>query len=222
LTSFLVITSNKIKQFVTFLVRIQFSLDFFAAVCFSQTFLLTSVFGIPSWNNGRGLGLASANDLMATADALTAITSLGLHPQPRYLTATGDPGLGVDSHAFIVPHISPSLYLISPPNGGQLYQLLNESSIMHVNIMNVTEDSTARLPFKLRFGQQKEGVMDGWWSWIGTRLHYNHGDTHNSGLFYDCKEVTGQNVLYMSLNIIQTPPDCYIITLHSLARGVGM
>lgn len=82
---------------------------------------------------------------------------------------------------------------------GQLYQLVNDSYVFPVHVQNVTDvkpgptdgrdpdEVRYPLPYRLVFGdRQDDYVKDGYWTWYGTTLRYNHGAATNGGLFYEC------------------------------------
>lgn len=112
----------------------------------------------------------------------------GYHPN---LCVTGNPtNLTIRSNAG--PRFTePPVFFIK---NEQLYQLNNQSSVFHVNVMNTTELSNSRDPadaqshkLRMEITPQKRGVR-GVWKWKGTMLHFEHGGISNRGVFYGCQE----------------------------------
>lgn len=98
--------------------------------------------------------------------------------------------------AVVYENPSPPLFFI---NDRQLWQLTNQTSILRVNVKNVTEVAGHPAPLKLEFSDEKEGVTGGTWRWRGTMLHYDLGKSTNKGLYFNCKTSSGTRGVYMSL-----------------------
>ncbi|TFL06020.1 hypothetical protein BDV98DRAFT_580077 [Pterulicium gracile] len=139
------------------------------------------------------------------------LSALGVRGNPTNLTIRSNAG----------PRFTePPVFFIK---NEQLYQLNNQSSVFHVNVMNTTELSNSRDPadaqshkLRMEITPQKRGVR-GVWKWKGTMLHFEHGGISNRGVFYGCQEEIAPTItsLEIYLTSIPTPKFCQIVTLHS-------
>lgn len=103
---------------------------------------------------------------------------------------------GLPGDAVIYENRSPPLFYI---NKGQLWQMTNQTSILRVNVVNVTDSALDPLPLKLEVGETKKGISGGEWHWRGTMLFYDLGSQSNKGLFYNCRLTNGKKAVYLSL-----------------------
>lgn len=79
----------------------------------------------------------------------------------------------------------------------QLWHFHNASTIFPVNVINSTLSS--QMPLQLVVGNKREGVKGGSWRWQGTRLFYEQGSAHNSGVYYSCQDTNGLMGLFLFL-----------------------
>ena len=141
--------------------------------------------------------------------------------------------IGIPGQAVIFENPSPPLFYI---NKNQLWQLTNQTSILRVNVHNVTGEATHPVPYKLALGSKPEGVTGGTWRWRGTMLYFDLGSKTNHGLYFSCQLRDGTRGVYialepyvlsciclrMSLIIIvhrmDAPEGCKFTTIHSFIR----
>ena len=98
--------------------------------------------------------------------------------------------------AFIFKHPDPPHFFI---NGGELWQVTNQTSMLQVNVLNVTGTTVSPdLHYKLSMGTKQEG-LGGSWRWRGTMLHYDLGKRTNKGLFYFCQTEGGDWGVFLKL-----------------------
>jgi hypothetical protein len=106
---------------------------------------------------------------------------------PCYHCITNLDLAGTEGHALIRPNHEAPKFFISPVDS-QLYQLINGTTIFHVNLHNITENSVvspdrAESPLQLDFGTKqaplrmviepkKSGLTNGRWRWQGPMLYY--------------------------------------------------
>ena len=181
------------------------------------SFTVTLTVAMPSWVGGgwmdgyAGLRQSSIGNIVPAASFIEAIVS-GVNPnqryRPKYLGVGASKGLpshlrllkspdnwlraGVPGPAVIYENPSPPLFFI---NERQLWQLTNQTSILQMNVIDVTDIAGNPAPLKLEFGDKKEGISEGLWRWRGTMLHYDLGKSTNKGLFFSC----GVRGVYMAL-----------------------
>ena len=91
---------------------------------------------------------------------------------------------------------SPPLFFI---NQQQLWQLTNQTAILRVNVLNVTDDAAHPGPLKLELAEDAGGVTGGVWRWRGTKLYYDLGPRTNGGLFFACRTRSGTRGVYTAL-----------------------
>ena len=75
---------------------------------------------------------------------------------------------------------------------GQLYQYVNESFILPVNVLNSTASDDDPMPYKLVVGDTHQGLSNTYWKWRGEQLHFDHQDKTNEALFYACWDHTSK------------------------------
>jgi hypothetical protein len=98
-------------------------------------------------------------------------------------------------------------YRGNPPNfyvnNNRLWLYNNETSIFHVNAVNITTRAgyhpVQGHPLQLSVNTKREGLMDGVWRWRGTMLYYDYGKYGNSGLYYLCTLNDGTKGVFMFL-----------------------
>lgn len=95
---------------------------------------------------------------------------------------------------------SPPLFYI---HQNQLWHYHNDSTILSVNVHNISGTSTnpgsAQLPLQMIVGPTPDGVPGGRWRWQATMLFYENGAQNNQGLFYSCADVNGLNGMFLFL-----------------------
>lgn len=104
---------------------------------------------------------------------------------------------GLPGDAVIFENRSPPLFYV---NKGQLYQMTNQTSILYVNVMNVTNVERELFPLKLEVSETKKGISGGEWFWRGTMLHYDLNGKTNKGLYYNCRLSNGKKAVYVGLD----------------------
>lgn len=137
---------------------------------------------------------------------------------------------------------SPLPFFVSPRDG-QLYQVVNATTVLHVNVLNTTRTpdahplgsayaqarlelalapNTPHSPLKLELAPTRApGAPVGAWRWQGTMLYYDDkAERTNSGVFYQCVDRDGPHGLYMFLEPAPTPAGCQLVTLHRSAPSV--
>jgi len=195
--------------------------------------LFPSAGAFPQWDTQLAFRGKSADSIVNGIDALTVIPSLKTWDRSKTLVSTAMPG--ADGYAYTAVHPNPPQYYISPPNHGQLFQLVNDSYVLYVNVednanefndpankapslMDTSRRPLQPMPYRLMFSDKQEGLMDGYWTWEGTKLRYYSGKHTNYGLYYECTDINGVKGVYFDLRWVQTPRGCQMITLHSLGR----
>ncbi|KAI5120686.1 hypothetical protein M0805_006975 [Coniferiporia weirii] len=177
--------------------------------------------GIPSWDGGFWTRPQIAIGTLVPGSSPIEALEGGTSPQQyraKFLSVAakkGQPGPAV-----IVENSQPPLFFI---NQQKLWQPTNMTSIMHVNVLNVTGiDSAGRphpAPLKLELSDEPGGV-DGTFHWRGSKLHFDLGQRSNKGLYYKCQAKSGVRGVYTSLDDIPAPAGCNFVTLHSfIARS---
>ena len=98
--------------------------------------------------------------------------------------------------ALIYENPNPPLFYVYKD---QLWQLTNETYILRVNLMNVTDDANHPAPLRLELDTEAKGIKGGEWRWKGTALYYDLGNESNNGLFFSCRRGSGYLGVYTSL-----------------------
>ena len=98
--------------------------------------------------------------------------------------------------AMIYENPNPPLFYVYKD---QLWQVTNETYILRVNLMNVTETDDHPLPLKLELDTKPQGIKGGEWRWKGTALYFDLGNESNGGIYFSCKKGHGYQGLYTSL-----------------------
>jgi len=179
---------------------------------------ISAVVCIPSWDGFIGARpQVSIGNLVPGASFIEALGS-GVsfeRYKPKYLFA--DAAKGVAGPLSIQENPSPPLFFI---NNQQLWQLNNQTSILQVNLMNVTGVPGHPAPLKLELSESADGLQDGAWRWRGTKLHYDMGKLSNSGVWFSCQTKGGKPAVYTSLIPGPAPNGCIFTTLHSFVNRV--
>jgi len=114
------------------------------------------------------------------------------------------------SRPFISSIASPPLFYLSR---NKLYQYTNDTHIIPVGVVNST--LTAEAPLQLVVGSGDKSLANGKWSWYGTLLNYEAPTGQkNRGLFYSCSDKTGSPGLFLALDPVKPPKDCFAVSLH--------
>ncbi|KIY49190.1 hypothetical protein FISHEDRAFT_58132 [Fistulina hepatica ATCC 64428] len=137
----------------------------------SSFILAQVVLALPTFDNFGIYGQTSISSLVGTLTYIQAIT-------PGHLS-------GED--------VSTLFYVYRDT----LWQYINETTIYRVNVLN--ETNTPEMPLQLVVDSKPAGLMEGSWSWRGSRLIYEQGVLRNNGRFYDCKSDDGSSGLFMYL-----------------------
>jgi len=179
---------------------------------------ISAVICIPSWDGFIGARpQASIGNLVPGASFIESLGS-GVsfeRYKPKYLIA--DAERGVAGPLAIHEDPSPPLFYI---NNQQLWQLNNQSSILRVNLMNVTDVSGHLAPLRLEISEDAVGIQDGVWRWRGTKLHYDLGKRSNNGVWFSCQTKGGKPGVYTSLIPSPAPNGCTFTTLHSFVNRI--
>ncbi|EIN10739.1 hypothetical protein PUNSTDRAFT_132812 [Punctularia strigosozonata HHB-11173 SS5] len=176
--------------------------------------LLSTTLAIPTWE-----GYASRDSVTSLVPGAGFVQAIGpkyrgedvnQKAPPKYLTVSGDKGLGGGAIAYYDP--APPMFFINPRDN-QLYQVVNETTILNVNVVNVTATATspaptaspkvsfndqtgssnahddpyansprpkALPPLKLELSKKRRGIP-GFWRWQGTMLIFETGSTLGRG-----------------------------------------
>ncbi|EJD01499.1 uncharacterized protein FOMMEDRAFT_169608 [Fomitiporia mediterranea MF3/22] len=186
---------------------------------FALTLKLKLARALPQWDGGCATQPhSSIGSLVPGATVIEAISEGIDYRQyrPKYLSIPTTKG--VAGPATIFENTSPPLFYI---HNGQLWQPTNLTSILRVNVLNVTatNDSSGSphpAPLKIELGEDAKG-LDGTWRWRGTKLFFDYGKRTNNGLYFSCPTRNGRAV-YTSLDSMPAPPGCKFMTLHSFAE----
>lgn len=174
---------------------------------------ISAVVCIPSWDGFIGARpQASIGNLVPGASFIESLGS-GIsfeRYKPKYLIADAPKGafskpfqeyqpnsvVGVAGPLSIQENPSPPLFYIS---NQQLWQLNNQTSILRVNLLNVTDTPGHPAPLKLEISDDVDGLQYGVWRWRGTKLHYDLGKLSNNGVWFVCQMKGGRPAVYTSL-----------------------
>ncbi|TDL29888.1 hypothetical protein BD410DRAFT_798357 [Rickenella mellea] len=156
---------------------------------------LVLVMAVPSWDGGLVTQpRMSIDSIVPGSDYLEARSTYRINPYvPRFLGSSSPQG--IPGNVTILEGQYP---LIWYTNSGKLFQLNNSTSVMYVNVMNVT--GTAPIGLKLELGNKAKGVRGGTWSYRGTMLWYELGKKTNYGLFYSCFDKDGYMGVYITMD----------------------
>ncbi|KAH8118690.1 hypothetical protein DFH11DRAFT_1502254 [Phellopilus nigrolimitatus] len=178
--------------------------------------------GMPSWDAGFGTRpQVSIGNLVPGASVIEAIGEGITYEtyKPKYLSVAAPKG--VPGSAAIYEDLSPPLFFI---NNQQLWQPMNTTSILRVNVLNVTGVDEAGqphpAPLKLEIGERAEGLVNGVWRWRGTKLFFDLGKRSNKGLYFSCQTKNGMRAVYTALDDMPAPPGCKYTTLHSFTSRI--
>jgi len=175
------------------------------------------VVAVPSW--GGILGSRPQISIGSLVPGASFIEALGQgisyeHYRPKYLSIQA-PERGLAGSAVIHENPSPPLFFI---NNQQLWQVTNATSMLHVNVLNVTNSDAHPAPLKLELGENTDGISGGVWRWRGTKLHFDLGTQTNKGLYFSCPMKDGSQAVYTSLHDMPAPEGCSFKTLHSFVN----
>jgi len=182
------------------------------------SFLSSLAIALPSWDAGiltRPFTSTAVNNLVPGANIIEVVGPLSKERYvPKHLnvrrSAEGVPGEATISDS---DGTAPPVFFV---NQRQLWQLTNQTSILAVNLQNVT--GKAPVPLKLVLEQEQGGVEGGTWRWQGSRLFYDYGKLSNNGLYFACDEGDGSKSVYTSLQGQPAPVGCQYVTLHSFTH----
>ncbi|KLO19957.1 hypothetical protein SCHPADRAFT_924225 [Schizopora paradoxa] len=180
--------------------------------------LISAVACVPSWDGFIGARpQASIGNLVPGASFIESLGS-GIsfeRYKPKYLVT--DAPKGVAGSLLVQDHTAPPLFYI---NNQQLWQLNNQTSILRVNVMNVTDVPGHPAPLKLEISDEEDGLQYGVWRWRGTKLHYDLGKLSNDGVWLKCQTKGGKPGIYTSLIPGPAPEGCSFTTLHSFVNRI--
>ncbi|KAG6814174.1 hypothetical protein H0H92_000850 [Tricholoma furcatifolium] len=179
--------------------------------------LISLVAAIPRFNNAvsRETTISSLVGTGATfVEALIGVGGREKHDtRTHYLTSTSDPGY--PGNLTVQPDLSsPPLFYV---HQNQLWQYINETSILAVNTINATKSSP--FPYQLVADTKRDGVNHATWRWRGTVLYYDQGAAGSSNIFYDCRIPGGTNGVFMALKGVAKPVGCRAFTMHTWSRS---
>ncbi|KAL5507870.1 hypothetical protein ACEPAH_5488 [Sanghuangporus vaninii] len=187
-------------------------------IVFVLSLILELAQALPQWDGFWGSSpQISIGSLVPGATVIEAITEgIDSHQyRPKYLSIPAEKG--APGPAAIFEHNSPPLFYI---HNGQLWQPTNLTSILRVNVLNVTSIEQKGIihpaPLKIEISEEPKG-LDGTWRWSGTKLYFEVGNRSNKGLYFSCVTNGGARALYTALEDMPVPYDCKFTTLHSFS-----
>ncbi|KAG2013668.1 hypothetical protein CC2G_010552 [Coprinopsis cinerea AmutBmut pab1-1] len=187
------------------------SLGLYALVLFST---LRLVHGLPALNSFFGRGLSGQIVVGVTPIEAIATVNRESHYAPaqtRHLTR--EPGT-IGNLTILPNDRMPVLYYLTKET---LWQYVNETTILPVNVHNVTESALKyrHPPFQLVIGRKIEGIR-GSWRFAGSMLYYEFpGKEETQGLFFKCEPSSGFSGVFMFYQQREEPIGCEPFTLHS-------
>jgi len=171
---------------------------------------------LPSWSGGYGTRPQIAIGSLVPGASFVEALGHGISYEqyrPKYLSVNAETGL--PGAAIIYENPSPPLFFIT---NQELWQVTNHTSMLRVNVMNVTVSDVHPAPLMLDLSEEADGVEGGVWRWRGTKLHYDLGTRSNDGLFFWCGADSIAPGVYMSLDPMPVPNGCKFTTLHSFVQ----
>ncbi|KAH6914914.1 hypothetical protein BKA70DRAFT_1557269 [Coprinopsis sp. MPI-PUGE-AT-0042] len=122
---------------------------------------------------------------------------------------------GVPANVTLLPNYrQPPIYYV---NKDILWQYINGTTILPVNVHNVTESAqtNSHPNYQLKLGQKVEGVR-GTWRFSGSMLYHDFpGKVDTVGLFYKCSPATGWEGIFMYAQQQEPPMGCEPFTFHT-------
>jgi len=151
--------------------------------------LFAVVCGVPTWDMFSSRD--SIGSLVPGSTLVEVLGPMGAAEAPLYLGSAATKGAGGD--IIVGNHPTPDQFYVDPR--GNLFQSINETTILYVNVMNTStanaaelgqkprepleyssqlhlHDNTPAPPLKLVLGTRREGLTAGKWRWQGTLLFY--------------------------------------------------
>ncbi|KAF6762618.1 hypothetical protein DFP72DRAFT_876356 [Ephemerocybe angulata] len=174
------------------------------------------------WAGGLRSSIASTS-----GGIMTYIEAMGPHSLGEGITRhlsgqAGEPGnvtIGVNVK-------NPSIFFVQK---NQLYQYINDTTILPVNVYNVTINKAP--PLQLILGKQPDGLKGGSWRFAGSMLYYDFPGRDESflkennpeylkyfrsqGLFYHCAFPNAKSGVFMFYYLQDSGVSCTPFTLHS-------